>query len=124
MDSNCNMTFEGVEISSLDIRDGKVHAIGISAPVWFYFEYARLMMTRAAGCIPHPQRPLQRKIDTVLNKTAELVKDLKEHKQYCNELEQRKAERKEETRERQLDKKFEKMMGSGRLEKLMGKLGH
>lgn len=124
MDSNCKMTFEGVEISSLDIRDGKVHAIGISAPVWFYFEYARLMMTRAAGCIPHPQRPLQRKLDTVVNKMAELVKDMKAHEQYCKELEERKAERREETRERQLDKKFEKMMGSGRLEKMMGMLGH
>lgn len=124
MAGDVKMELDAATVHTLEIKDGKVHAIGISAPAWFYFEYAQLLMTKAAGSIPHPQRPLQRKIDTVVSKAAELVKDLKAHKQYCADLEQRKAERREETRERQLDKKFEKMMGSGRFDKMMGKLGH
>lgn len=123
MAGDVKMELDAATVHNLEIKDGKVHAIGINAPVWFYFEYAQLLMTKAAGSIPHQQRPLQRKIDTVLNKTAELVKDLKAHKQYCADLEQRKAERKEETRERQLDKKLEKFVGSG-LDKMMGMLGH
>lgn len=124
MAGDVKMELDAATVHTLEIKDGKVHAIGISAPAWFYFEYAQLLMTKAAGSIPHPQRPLQRKIDTVVSKAAELVKALKEHKQYCEDLEQRKAERREETRERQLDKKFEKFVGSGRFDKMMGMLGH
>lgn len=123
--AHVNMGFDGDgELLDLTVKNGKISEMRFSAPVWWYYEHAIAMVNQAAASTPHMQRPLQRKIDTVVNKMAELAQDLKKHKQYIKELEQRKAERREETRERQLDKKFEKMMGSGRLEKLMGKLGH
>ena len=114
----------GAPISDLTVKDGKVQHIGFNAPAWWFIDFAQIMVSKAAERIPHMQRPLQRKLDTVVNKMAELVKDMKAHEQYCKELEERKAERREETRERQLDKKFEKFVGSGRLEKMMGMLGH
>lgn len=122
MAGDVKMELDAATVHTLEIKDGKVHAIGINAPVWFYFEYAQLLMTRAADCIPHQQRPLQRKIDTVVSKTAELVKALKMHKQYCEDLEQRKAERREETRDRQLERKFERSLESGKFARLVESL--
>lgn len=113
----------GAPISDLTVKDGKVQHIGFNAPAWWFIDFAQIMVSKAAERIPHMQRPLQRKLDTVVNKMAELVKDMQAHQEYCKELEERKAERREETRERQLDKKMERFMASGKFDKMMGALG-
>lgn len=105
MASDIGLNLSNVNITSLTVKDGKVEDIGMSAPAWWYFEFAQKLMERAADAIPHQQRPLKRKIDTVLSKIGNLCDDLREHKQYCIDLEERKRERHE-------DAEFNKLMRS------------
>ena len=103
-----HMEIQGAPISELTIKDGKVAAIGFNAPAWHFIDFAQKMIASAAGNIPHMQRPLQRKLDTVVNKMADLARDMQAHQEYC--------------KERQLDKKFERMMASGRWSKMMAQM--
>lgn len=87
----------GIEITQLEIKNGKVENIGISSTPEGFARYAASLLTNARDLVPHLQRPLRRKFDTIIGKLHELQTDLKEHEQYCADLEQRKQKRKAET---------------------------
>ena len=88
---------DGIKITQLEIKNGNVENIGFETDPCGFARFATSILTGARDKVPHLQRPLRRKFDTIIGKLQELQKDLKEHQQYCIDLEQRKQERKEET---------------------------